>query len=883
LLLRPYLKFPEVLIDDRQQASGFKPETKHPDRDHQINKFDGPMRELKRTMESRLASLRSDSPGIDPEMVLVLETACSIRDFYTAVKNTEGFSWLLETVLEDILEDEEFYLGDEPSGKKLDGRLYLLLTNRTALENLLTLWERYKNNQGPGYGKTKWRELFTYLKEIRPWDARDRIAETGLIEQWEEELSVRNDTLSFEMEFWFKDDERQRKLIEESVIKLLEDFAGKFITSSVIPEINYHGLLANIPAANAKSMIDSVKEEEYNKLLKCEYVRYFNPLPQSDLMIDYDNLPEEEADFVSVEKIEAEPVIALFDGLPLPNHKNLLSRLIIDDPEGFSEDYPAKARLHGTAMASIILNGDLNCPNYIANRRIYVRPILKPGKPTPISNNRQEIIPEDQLLVDLVYKAVERLFVRNEQRPAMAPGIKVINLAIGDVNRPFIRQMSSLARLLDWLSWKYKVLFIISAGNYDREIILEDKEGSNNHLAESTVKQINKNLIDRRIISPAESINSITVGAEHDDKSDFADEEFPYVFDLLPGISNMPSPISRFGLGFNRSIKPDILLPGGKQVYNKLISTEGQGASYEINNSVLSPPGIKVAYPGAEPNLSSAAFSAGTSNAAAMATHKAWEIYDLIEENRDIFNFPEDLTAVLIKTLLVHYADWRNAREMLANIIEDEVEIDSFRRHAQKFLGYGFISPDQQLGCTDRQATLIAAAKIEPENGHKYIFPLPQSLIGRALLKRMVITLSWFTPINPGFNNYRLAKLYFDPPSNSPLEISRKQANHLAAQRGTIQHEVLTGKRASVYREGENIVLWVNYLDRSNNRSEERNNQSKSRNNHSEDRNNQSEKNFKVPYALALTLDLPESSSINIYDEIKDRIEIIERERIRIK
>ena len=36
--------------------------------------------------------------------------------------------------------------------------------------------------------------------------------------------------------------------------------------------------------------------------------------------------------------------------------------------------------------------------------------------------------------------------------------------------------MSPLGRLLDWLSWKYKVLFIVSIGNCDSDIAIEALE-----------------------------------------------------------------------------------------------------------------------------------------------------------------------------------------------------------------------------------------------------------------------------------------------------------------------------------------------------------------------------------------------------------------------
>ena len=48
---------------------------------------------------------------------------------------------------------------------------------------------------------------------------------------------------------------------------------------------------------------------------------------------------------------------------------------------------------------------------------------------------------------------------------ASAPSVIVINLSICDSFRPFARVMSPLGRLLDYLSHRYRVLFLISAGN----------------------------------------------------------------------------------------------------------------------------------------------------------------------------------------------------------------------------------------------------------------------------------------------------------------------------------------------------------------------------------------------------------------------------------
>ena len=154
------------------------------------------------------------------------------------------------------------------------------------------------------------------------------------------------------------------------------------------------------------------------------------------------------------------PVIALFDGLPLQAHSRLQGRLIIDDPDSFEGDSPAINRRHGTAMASLILHGDLTVGKAPLPRPLYVRPILRPDPRDWM--NHTETVPEETLVIDLIHRAVRRLFEGDGGETPMAPHISIINLSIGIRDRPFDQALSPLARLLDWLAWRYKVLFVVS-------------------------------------------------------------------------------------------------------------------------------------------------------------------------------------------------------------------------------------------------------------------------------------------------------------------------------------------------------------------------------------------------------------------------------------
>jgi hypothetical protein len=162
-----------------------------------------------------------------------------------------------------------------------------------------------------------------------------------------------------------------------------------------------------------------------------------------------------------------------WDGLPLQSHRALAGRLSVDDPDDFGADYEAQFRLHGTAMASLIIWGDLHSPGEPIPQPLYVRPIMQPfSQPGWDGLPPEERVREGLLIVDLIHRAVRRMFEGDGGEPATAPDVAVINLSIGIADRPFDGTMSPLARLLDWLSWKYSVLFLVSAGNHGRPIAL---------------------------------------------------------------------------------------------------------------------------------------------------------------------------------------------------------------------------------------------------------------------------------------------------------------------------------------------------------------------------------------------------------------------------
>ncbi len=204
------------------------------------------------------------------------------------------------------------------------------------------------------------------------------------------------------------------------------------------------------------------------EIANVEQIMFFRPVGQSVVIPD-ESLTDSPLSVEMPNDVMDEPVVALFDGMPQENHPYLRGLLTVDDPDEYTEDYAVRVRKHGTSMASLIAHGDLLDTSHQTTRKIYVRPIMKPCS---MGQDYAEAIPQDILLVDKIHEAVRRLFV--PQAGEVAPNIRVINFSIGISTQVFYNQMRPIARLLDWLSYEFGVLFVVSTGNHSSGINLSE-------------------------------------------------------------------------------------------------------------------------------------------------------------------------------------------------------------------------------------------------------------------------------------------------------------------------------------------------------------------------------------------------------------------------
>ncbi len=878
--------------------------------------FPSPQRQKDRLtprFESMIQSFITDSTeGIEPEYVLVLETTGKIDDFERAIRAVPGLEWLAEIDTDEIKTDDDFfeiakinkrlfyekidgittkqssniwetlkdtgfiddkgYITRKPlddftayipgditehsdiimsvinekitdtKGKLISGWLFLSMSNQQAMSNLLSEWNKWPDNIDTL--SKKWVEIFSQLKEIRKWDIHDRLRETGVEKYWKEELEIKKGTTSkilFEVELWYRKDSTKRNDIQTKIEQLIESENGSVITKCIIDEISFHAIKAELPPEN----IERVLSSKYTKLFKCEDVMFFRPTGQCVA----DVYPEGvESEAFQEGEVSGAAILAILDGDPFVYHSLLENRLIVDDPDDFGSAYQAKGRKHCTAMASLVCHGELDAEELPLPRPIYVRPIMKPNPDDFINNPPLEHIPKDHFFEDLILRSTRRIFEGEGDEEPVAPEIKIINLSICDPARMFFHQLSSCAKLLDWLSEKYQVLFCISAGNNGADIDLEKSKAELSQLTDEditkhTMKILHGNIRNLRLMSPADSVNALSIGAIHTDKSTIYNQGNRV--DILP-TQELPSPITAHGYGFRNSINPEIYLPGGKQLYDYITNNR-----YKINDIGMAP-GQKVAAAPVNPGeRNRGVYIRGTSNSAALASRGAALIYEVLDELRSGANtdIPDEYMAVVIKSLLVHGASWGNSFNILENCLKTRDNSRLFNRIAARYLGYGIPNIKRVIECTERRATAIGYGSIKKDEKHEFRFPLPPSLSGLNESRRLILTLAWFSPVNAGNRKYRKANLSFDPPGNE-VGVTRVNADWRQVKNGTIQHEVLEGSEVVTYQDGNNLKIDVVCREDAHTLDES------------------------VHYGLAVTLEVAEDVEIQIYEEIRQRIEI---------
>lgn len=762
-----------------------------------------------------------------------------VADFELAAQAL-GLQWLGSQSPDDDVSDEEDDAVDEAVGDS--SVLYLTMPSLRGLKNLLAQWNRYKRGE-PAFDKAALWSMFGYLSDLRVWSEKDRLdprlarhIDAIIIQYPDRHVLV-------ELDFWYRNEKERRDNSIETLQRLLAEVGGEMLDLVDIGEIRYQGALVSLPAGVAKQLSQGTSLTRFDDIMTIRPQSIYSP-----------QLPQEQAASGPVFPTQLpsrQCITAVLDGYPVSGHAALSQRISIHEVDVKGEDVPVTSRNHGTAMASLIVHGDLQAVSGAITRPVAIIPVLTDSG----RGDNRETTPKGKLPIGMIYRALQAL-VSGGDNPELA-GVTVINHSICDTFAPYVRRSSPWATLLDYFSHEHRLLFIISAGNITESFPLDvytDLNDFNAALPEereaALLNAINEAKATRGILSPAEAINGVTVGALHIDGAGSPAS----VVDPYPSVE-MTNLASATGFGVNRSLKPDIVEQGGRFAAG---CSNIRGGGIKVHALAAAGMGHQVASPSPTGDLTYVTRTAGTSNAAALISRACNHIADAVEDafEEDGAKWLELSTrAVILKTLLAHGASWGVIGDLLNEVYPPHESTKHVKRrdNISKFIGYGRPDLGRIISGAENRITLLADDVIKHDKLHEYRVPLPGAMIKNREVRSITLTLSWSTPVVMHSVDYRgvaLKLVNADGKRDFWKGVGRMlQPVHTTSERGTLVHIKLEGKKLMKVAEAGGIFIGVQAMSR-----------------------HQSQNDVAIPYALAITLEMGQSLRTGIYDEIRQQI-----------
>lgn len=825
--------------------------------------YDRQAKRLGKIFEDTASALAGFEQGVDvaadpravvPERCLVFELIGPVLEFNVAAQAL-GLEWLLteDTNAQPSDQDENEDPGIGDDGIPESKLLYLTMPSERALRQLLAQWNQYKKGKpAPHEFRSLWK-LFDYLGDLRVWSFEDRL-DPAMAKYVESVL--RNDpkrAVLVEIDLWYRTERERRDRSIETLRDMLQEVDGELLDLVDIEEIRYQGALVRISADVARRLVAG---EDGMALL--DDVMTIRPQSAYESHIEADHNFSMET--IPETKVSGGCLAAVLDGYPVERHQALAGRVRVVEVDVGGGQVPVSARHHGTAMASLILNGDLEDEEAPLRHRIIAIPVLAAS-----ADGTREVTPEGRLPIGIIYRALRAIVDANPESDPELANVVVVNHSICDDYAPFVRRPSPWATLLDHFSHTHRLLFVVSAGNVFSSFPLPDYPNSAAFQAEPPEVQeayllaaIEQAKGTRGLLSPAESFNSLTIGAVHTDAAPITPGADP---DPYP-THKMTNLASALGLGVNRSVKPDLIERGGRFIA-RCSNVKGGGVEVHPRPSVHY--GQKVAAPSPLGDLQRYIRTAGTSNSAALVTRTSHSIAVALEEifKVDGLEWRDLPTRVpILKALLVHGCRWGNIGELLDGTYPPQGKGQHSRRREtiSRFIGFGQTDPSRVISGEANRITLLGDDRIQAGQMHEYTLPVPASMVNNREVRTVTITLSWTSPTTHTTSDHRAVALklcaadggssYWDGVGTD----GRAQPATQAAARGTVVHLIHSGKKLIPNDQGK-LSICVQATAKAGFEAEN------------------------VPYAIAITLELAQQQRSQLYEEVLQAIRI--RPRVR--
>ncbi|PHR03581.1 MAG: hypothetical protein COB29_13165 [Sulfitobacter sp.] len=758
--------------------------------------------------------LRQDPSGVAPERALVFETIVPITNFKKAADSIH-----LEVLIESDL-DADYEVREDLVDDYIENAsptLYATMPSSQHLEDILKLWRGYQNNENAPRGLAPWYNMFSMLSDLRIWSPKDRLTENAELELIARLPDDDEDVVRLELEIWPTANANQRTRWQRDTRARVESLGGRVISTSSVdePGFIYEAALVEVPAGTIRSMI--MDPNAPDGLATIEGLQFVLPQTIAQSLPDLsppeaDGLERAFNDFDQEAPIRA----VLLDGTPIAGHSSLDGGVVIEDVHDLVRLSQVQNRRHATSMCSLILRGDLVADGTPLNdSRLLSIPVL-------IDNEGGATSPDDRLFVDIVHIALTRAFLGEEP---LAPDAFLVNFSIGIKGAEFSGRVSSLARLLDWWADQHGVLFLVSAGNVQEDLVIpnisspafEDTTLDDRITMVTDAQRLARHR--RTLMAPSEAINVLTVGATSYDLVGPRSPQPVGEITIQAEGHIHPAITSAVGLGFLRSIKPDLIHTGGQHDVRMLPA--GSNLRLRVVNRTQRT-GLNVATAGV--GATSTYRSRGTSCSNALTSRAHLNSAAALTEVGGPFEGQElgrrDL-ALLTKALAINAAQWNDPAQAK---FENERQRLGQAKHIQareeicRYYGHGVLNEQIMLEAPDLGATLVGTGTLKKDQAMGFEVPLPTVLAGERIGRFMRVTVTWFSPVLTTRARYRLAALDVvamgedllgDPIKDDGwgLDMKAKDIDANMIKRGSVWSRRLKHKGPVIPNYGANAVI----------------------------------------------------------------------------
>ncbi|NPD15115.1 S8 family peptidase [Xinfangfangia sp. D13-10-4-6] len=817
----------------KKDSPGFPPPLPKYQRDAQGKKLGPRFQRLADVLARDPAGLelRQDPSALAPERLLVFEARGSIQNFANAIKKVPGL---------ELIDEEELL----PSDDDKQPVAYLLVPDATALSQILRLWTIWLRSGTLGTGFAPWRDVFDCLRDLRPWGPSDRVQGSDR-DILAEQVAGRSDDdmIALEIELVFRAAERAGASNEAELTKAIRAHDGSIVSRARLADIAYHAVLARLPVRAILAII----ERAQSSIAGLDSVMHIRPQSVATAVEVEDMLPLQAA--APDGELSKDAILALLDGVPVAGHPLLRRHLIVEDHFGLEPAALVSQRVHGTAMASLIIHGDRNRTEAPLPRQIHCIPVL----------GTSDEFPQDRLIVDVIYQAIVQM--RDGADPT-ARHVIIVNLSLGNRHRQFQGQMSPWARLLDRLAHRYGILFLVSAGNVVRDFevpafatSLAFEGATPDARSAALIQAIVGIQADRRLLAPGETVNGLTVGAKNSDWVSITDRAAARAnVDPYP-VLDTSNPSSALGPGFAGAVKPDLLMPGARE-HLRVVASGAGGAIRVSPGRPGRGAGLRVASPPSGQGLEgSESYTNGTSAATSIASRTAHRIHDALEAayGDRFLQLPPRNRAALLKALLVHPARWPDATAAFVRRLlgpQGSGQASKQKDNIRRFVGYGPVDADEAVACAGDRATFWATGEVGPEQRVPISIPIPAAYGGKPRPHSFSATLAWFTPVVAARRSYRSVRMkILDPDGIAQLSVKAHpdQPDFNQTNRGTVYTRSWRGEKAAIVTAEMTIPLWIQREPDQGERLDE-----------------------SVTFGLAVTIAMP--GVTEIYEQVRDRL-----------